>query len=335
MSVVVGLVMIVKDEESVIERAIRSAIPFITTWVIVDTGSSDATKDIIHRVFQEENINGHLFEREWISFGANRTEALALCKGRMDWALMLDADDTICGAPLPQTFFHPTQVDGYIMHIRHGVVSHMRAQIFRLSDDLEWYYEGVVHEYPRCMNKQKPLMGVLPPETFMETRCEGTRSKDPEKYLKDAYLLTLELNGDEIKNRERTVFYLAQSFRDAKYPHEARKWYTEFIDICKSPNSQELYIAIVNLILLTSDDTLRRKLVWNAINISPTRLEAQYTYVNMCKHENRAITQELYAIASFTKNRTPDPLRHMLVVPAIYESLMDSDLAIIARATGH
>jgi glycosyltransferase involved in cell wall biosynthesis len=42
----VGLVMIVKNEEAVLERALRSALPFISTYVIVDTGSTDSTKDI-------------------------------------------------------------------------------------------------------------------------------------------------------------------------------------------------------------------------------------------------------------------------------------------------
>jgi hypothetical protein len=34
----VGLVMIVKNEAAVIERALLSAKPFISTWLIVDTG---------------------------------------------------------------------------------------------------------------------------------------------------------------------------------------------------------------------------------------------------------------------------------------------------------
>jgi glycosyltransferase involved in cell wall biosynthesis len=45
----VCLTMIVKDESKVIERALRSAAPFIDTYSICDTGSSDKTKDIIKK----------------------------------------------------------------------------------------------------------------------------------------------------------------------------------------------------------------------------------------------------------------------------------------------
>ena len=41
------LVMIVKDEEDTMEKCIRAVSPFIKYWVIVDTGSSDNTKEVI------------------------------------------------------------------------------------------------------------------------------------------------------------------------------------------------------------------------------------------------------------------------------------------------
>ena len=45
------LTMIVKDEEHVIERALKSCYKMIDSYCIVDTGSTDKTKEIIKTFF--------------------------------------------------------------------------------------------------------------------------------------------------------------------------------------------------------------------------------------------------------------------------------------------
>ena len=74
----VTLVMIVKDESRVIERCLASVLPVIDSWVIVDTGSTDDTKEKIKKFFDNVGIPGELHESKWVNFGTNRTEALEL-----------------------------------------------------------------------------------------------------------------------------------------------------------------------------------------------------------------------------------------------------------------
>jgi glycosyltransferase involved in cell wall biosynthesis len=212
----VGLVMIVKDEEAVIERALLSAKPFISTYVIVDTGSTDHTKEIIASVMSD--MSGAVIDRPWVSFGHNRSEALALCDGKMDWAIMFDADDSLAGTVPPPSVWQ-TEVDGFTLTCIHSSVRHQRTQIFKTG--ISWAYEGAVHEYAMCRSKTA-VLAALPPETYLITRCEGSRSKDPEKYLKDAYLLEKELLRKP--DDHRTLFYLAQSYRDAGRNEEARRY---------------------------------------------------------------------------------------------------------------
>ena len=321
----VGLVMIVKDEEAVIQRALLSAKPFISTYVIIDTGSTDRTKEIITETMAD--ISGLLLDRPWVSFGHNRSEAIALCNGQMDWAIMLDADDSLAGAvPSAETWLRP-EIDAFIISIHHGSIQHQRTQIFRTG--IGWAYEGAVHEYPVCKGKSPTTIVMLPLETYMEARCEGSRSKDPEKYLKDAQLLEQELCKNPTNHR--TLFYLAQSYRDAGQPEVARRYYQRNIDL-PGGWDQERYISILNLMGLTESQEEKLRLTWLAIELCPDRLEAQHAYIHQRRMLDLPLTQQCYAIAAITKNRKIES-SYLFATSYIYEWGMDNELAVSAFAT--
>ena len=333
MASTVGLVMIVKNEEAVLERALRSALPFISTYVIVDTGSTDSTKDVVRRVLAD--ISGLLIDKPWINFGANRSEALALCDGRMKWAIMLDADDNLEGqVPPPDLWTHSLstdQVDGFAMRIQHGSIWHQRVQIFRTGRG--WVYDGVVHESPRCSSKENPSIAMLPPQTYMVTRCEGARSRDPLKYATDAVLLEQELALKPTDSR--TLFYLAQSYRDSAQKDKAIATYKQYLDL-SGTWIQEQYMAIVNLLGLLSDTDENEKirLVWRAIDLCPDRAEAPFTLLRDRRAAGLPITQQIYAIATAVTNRKPGT-GLLFMNPAIYEWGLDDEVAIVAFATKH
>jgi glycosyltransferase involved in cell wall biosynthesis len=78
--------MIVKDEAHIIRRTLAmlcSKIRF-DYWVICDTGSADATREIIQEFFATEGIEGELHCDEWVNFAHNRTNALAYAFGKTD-----------------------------------------------------------------------------------------------------------------------------------------------------------------------------------------------------------------------------------------------------------
>jgi hypothetical protein len=321
--------MIVRDEESVIERALLSAIPWIQTYMIVDTGSTDRTKEVVRRVMTEADISGTIVDRPWVDFGHNRTEALQLCRDKMEWAIMLDADDNLAGQVVPRATWDHLEVDAFAMRIRHDHIFHNRLQIFRV--EAGWRYEGVLHEMPACSLKE-PKVVMLPPTVFMETRCAGYRSRDPQKYLKDAAVLEKEYAKAPTS---RTLYYLAQSYRDAGRPRDAVHFYRKYVtEADADANKHELYIAMMNLIMMSDDPAEQLRTTWAAIELCPDRLEAGYTAMRAWRLSKRQPTQQLYALASCCKNRQPD-IGWPYVNPAIYEWGYDEEFAVLAFSTGH
>ena len=84
----VSLCMIVKNEEDVLERCLKSAAELVDEIIIVDTGSTDRTKEIAAR------FTGKIFDFPWRDdFAAARNESFS--HASMDYCMWLDADDVL------------------------------------------------------------------------------------------------------------------------------------------------------------------------------------------------------------------------------------------------
>src|SRR3990167_11155445 len=87
-----SLCMIVKDEERFLPACLESVRGLVDELIIVDTGSSDKTKEIAQRFINK--VGGKLLDFVWINdFSAARNESLKHATG--DWILVLDADEVI------------------------------------------------------------------------------------------------------------------------------------------------------------------------------------------------------------------------------------------------
>ena len=200
----VCLNMIVRNEAHVIRRCLDSVMPLIDSWVIVDTGSTDGTQQIIREHLA--SIPGELFERPWVNFAHNRTEALRLAGGRGEYVLVIDADEVL---ELDAGFAMPLlTADSYNVEVRYNGCTYFRKQLVKSS--LSWRYVGVLHEY--VYSEEASTEAVLGGVRTVP-RHDGARARDPQTYRRDALLLEQVLL--EEPSNSRYVFYLAQSYRDA------------------------------------------------------------------------------------------------------------------------
>lgn len=86
--ITISLCMIVKNEENVIERCLNTVKNIVDEIIIVDTGSSDTTKEKVKR------YNAQVFDFQWIDdFAAARNYAFS--KATKEYILWLDADDVL------------------------------------------------------------------------------------------------------------------------------------------------------------------------------------------------------------------------------------------------
>ena len=211
----ISLNMIVKNEAAVIERCLRSALPLVDRWCIVDTGSTDATKNLVRSTMA--GIPGTLHSRPWKNFGHNRTEALRLAQAEgSDYVLFIDADEAFI---VPPDFVWPAlAADAYELTCRYAGIEYARRAL--VSTRIPWRWVGVLHEFLEC--ETATTFGELAAPTLLVSH-DGARARDPRTYARDIEALEQALI-DEPDNA-RYVFYLAQSYRDFLRLSDARTTY--------------------------------------------------------------------------------------------------------------
>lgn len=230
------LSMIVKNEVHIVHEALEAVAPYINYWVIVDTGSTDNTQDVIRTKMAELGVPGELHERPWRDFASNRSEAVQLAQGHSDYIWVMDADDTVIG----KIDFSGLTADGYNMRSRIADLIYWRPLLLR--DGVTWNYVGVVHELP-------VHNGLYPPDEMLYGDYEiigrhlGARSSEPGKYERDRDLLLAQLGSDP--DDSRSAFFLAQTYNSLGDQVNAKRWYARRSEM--GGFDQEVYYSMLKL----------------------------------------------------------------------------------------
>jgi glycosyltransferase involved in cell wall biosynthesis len=287
--------MIVKNETHIIHECLDSIHKYIDYWVIVDTGSTDGTQELIKNYFAEKGIPGELIEKPWVSFGHNRTEALALCDGKADYAWMIDADDKIVG-----DFKYPNgknlTSDGYALKCGRDQCIWWRNQIFKTG--IGWKYIGILHEYAHC-EKQPLVQEKIDGNYYLEARTLGARNVNitqVEKYSKDAELLLEALKTEP--DNSRYQFYLAQSYFDSQQWDKATEAYYKRVEM--GGWEEECYYSLFRVALIAMAQEkewsiIQQKLL-DAYDYRPCRAEPLHIIARSLRMMGRPRAACMFAI---------------------------------------
>lgn len=242
--------MIVKNETKNIKRLFKSLYEVIDYYVIHDTGSTDGTQELIKEVMDSYGISGEIIEEEWVNFGVNRQKALESVlnsKYKSDYLLWIDADEELVYKN--KDFFNNLTKDCYNIKRKYGTIDYYNPHLIRVNNNnnIGWIWKGPVHNYLSNSISYTRVNVDINDVHIISHPHAGAKSHgvtNEEKYLRDAKLLLDHLK--ENPNDPRSLFYLAQSYRDAEnWKEESIKWYKKRLEV--EGWIQEKYISCYNI----------------------------------------------------------------------------------------
>ena len=322
--------MIVKDESRVIERSLASVRDFIDYWVIVDTGSTDDTREKIQTFLS--NIPGELHERPWKNFQHNRNEALALAREHGDYLLFTDASFVW----IPERGFKFPELTADAYHVKLYASSKSLSWKLKMlaSTKKSWTYYGEGGSHA-VLHSDEPFTLETLTGVYIHTQGDGKRRSSKNataKYERDIEKFQNALTQNP--GDPRATFYLAQSYRDAGHPQKAIEWFKKRATLDGDP--EETWLSFLQIALIKQSlghpwDEVERAYL-TAYEAAPSRAEPLYP---ICEHYRK--TREFEKSYAFAKKAIaiPHPKEAVLYVEeSIYEWRMLYEYGVAAYGVG-
>lgn len=216
--ITISLCMIVKNEEATIERCLRSVEQIVDEIIIVDTGSTDKTKELVKQ-FTEK-----VFDFEWIDdFSAARNYAFS--KATQEYILWLDADDIFLDEDRQQflelkaVLSRETDAVSMLYHLGHDQHGKLIGQIRRkrlVKRDKNYQWIGAVHEFLEASGTQLDTEIVVTHQPL---------EHDSKRNLK--IYERRQRKGEGFTARD--LYYFANELRDHKLFNRAIEYYQKFL----------------------------------------------------------------------------------------------------------
>jgi glycosyltransferase involved in cell wall biosynthesis len=244
-TVTVTFFAIVKNEEKIIERCLKSVLPLVDYIVISDTGSTDSTVEKIENFILKHGKKGKVYKDIWVNFGVNRTLSIENAQSWLkseninqstNYLLTVDADMCL---NIDRNFKKENLQLAKCWQIRqfNDVLYYYNSRIFRA--DLPVKCVGSTHEFWH----HDDMANIIKKNETLSIKDIGDGGSKNDKYNRDIKLLLNDIETDP--NNHRSLFYLAQSYFDVGDLESSAKWYTKRVEAGGWP--EELLIACTRL----------------------------------------------------------------------------------------
>ncbi len=332
----IGLNMIMKNEAKVLPRFLASVAPLIDWYTIVDTGSTDNSKQIVKEFFDAAGIPGEIHDHPWENFEVNRNYALDKLKGHADFGFIIDADEVLT---LPENFNKDffkkliSSVDSAQLTCVQKGSEWKRLAFFRTTKPFRWKYP--IHNVLLCPDDIRTInIGKEFAHLHIHTDGHSWTSQDVRaKYKKHAQILMdyIEKNGED----PRSVFYTAQCLKDAGEYEQAIEWYQSRLTM-KNGFYEELYYSqlmiaqckwnLVKPVSEVADEFMR------CAEFDTLRCEHLYSLKKMYER-NKRLHSALHIADALKKyeGKNPYPKRLLFLNNAAYKKPITQDMIDQAR----
>jgi len=210
------LTQIMKNEAHVVTRMLNSIKSVVDIIVLIDTGSTDNTIEVVKKWGVDNNIETHVFERPFDNFEASRNFSIEMGRqvtkdrGNDYWGFWLDCDEQLV---VDEKVFSKSKLnkDLYMFNTYIGQMKYTRNECYKLDKAFRFY--GPVHEF--IVSDDKNITSGLMEGLNVNVQMDGGSWKGnvPEKYKSHAFVLEKYIDAN--RQDPRWIFYTAQSYHDS------------------------------------------------------------------------------------------------------------------------
>jgi len=314
------LCLIVKDEEKRLTTCLHSFSGLYSHLVIVDTGSTDATKEIA------KEWKADVYDFNWINdFAAARN--FALSKVTTPWVMVVDADDLINEENkklLQQALEKVTEgTNGIFLPYVYSTVKKEAGfttylpRIWKVA--LGYQYTLPIHEYLDI-----PKVDIT---KFIRLPYQIIHSKTPEAFTKsiERNLAILKAAVKKSPQQHRLLFYLGRDNKSAGNFQEALHWYAKFVQLPDASKDEvnRAYLGMGECYIKINDLRSAKAAYHQAMQANPNFIEAYLQLGDLAlqaRHYKKAVCYYLEA----TKKQVPQT--HVFVNMQLYNGYAQKKL---------
>lgn len=203
--------MIIKNGGELLEQVLKENIPFMDSWCILDTGSTDDTVNIILNTLK--NIPGKLHQEPFINFRDSRNRCLELAGTDCKFIMMLD-DTYVIRETKPGSFREFLTVtrgdqfsDSYSLLIKSHDTEYYSNRITKSENKLRYIY--TIHE---VIQEENNINVTIPNNVgyIFDYRADYMEKRTTDRKQFDLQLLFKEYEDNP--NDPRALYYIAQTY---------------------------------------------------------------------------------------------------------------------------
>lgn len=233
--------MIAKNEEKNIERCLKSIQHFDCEIIVVDTGSTDRTKEIAYQ------YGAKVYDFEWINdFSAARN--FSISKASYDWILVLDCDEWAEESTPEEFMVLAREYPAYIGRLKRKNFTPGGNQqriyidmVERFFNRRYYHYEAPIHEQLTPSTSQTPYAFEIP-LTVLHTGYVGTEEELAAKRIRNMTLLQKEL--ERHPDDPYLYFQMGQEYYCEDDYETAAEYYSKVLTFDLSPTLEYLRLTI-------------------------------------------------------------------------------------------
>ena len=274
------LVAIVKNSGDILRESLQSFLPFIHSYCISYTGSTDDTMDMIRTECSSKP--GYLFSEPFIDFSTNRNRVLMEAEERFpsDYYIMIDDSFILQNGKELLPFLEKNKHPYFCFVIKNNECEYLSGRVTTKS----MRYQYRIHEVIKT--------NVIP---ITIQHCFLLEKSDPKQAIRSKHRFEsdLILLKEEMKDHldPSFIFYYAKTLFHLDRLSEAKTYFENRIFLGDSP--YEMYSSFMYLAMIESDPLLKYEKYLSISESFPNEAEP-FFYMGICLHEMKQYKNAIF-----------------------------------------